>query len=58
MRLLIDVSFRDRTGTDELLTKTGLLSVNQLAASFKLCEVSWFLYGKVLMVGSVVLVDD
>ena len=39
MRLLINVSYKDRTSTGDLLTKTGLLSVNQLAASIKLCEV-------------------
>ena len=39
MRLLINVSYRDRTSTSDLLNETGLLSVNQLAANIKLCEV-------------------
>ena len=39
MRLLIKVPYRDRTSTEELLNKTGLLAINQLAASIKLCEV-------------------
>ena len=39
MRLLLKEPFNDRTSTSELLTKTGLLSVNQLAASIKLLEV-------------------
>ena len=38
MRLLLRVPFNDRTSTSELLLKTGLLSVNQLAASIKLQE--------------------
>ena len=36
---ILDIPFNDRTCTAELLRKTGLLSVNQLAASIKLCEV-------------------
>ena len=39
MRLLINVSYKDRTSNEELLAKSGLLSINQLAASIKLCEV-------------------
>ena len=39
MRLLTRTSIKDRTCTRELLSMTGLLSVNQLAASIKLCEV-------------------
>ena len=39
MRLLINAPYKDRTSTEELLEKTGLLSINQLAASIKLCEV-------------------
>ena len=39
MRLITKVSPMDRTSTSDLLAKTGLLSVNQLAASIKLCEV-------------------
>ena len=39
MRLLVNAPFNDRTSTEELLEKTGLLSVNQLAASIKLIEV-------------------
>ena len=39
MRLLINAPYNDRTTTEVLLEKTGLLSVNQLAASIKLCEV-------------------
>ena len=39
MRLLLKVPYYDRTSTSELLSKTGLLSVNQLAASIKLLEV-------------------
>ena len=35
----IFVSYKDRTSTSDLLAKTGLLSVNQLAPSIKLCEV-------------------
>jgi hypothetical protein len=38
LRLLLRVPFDDRTSTSELLEKTGLLSVNQLAASIKLLE--------------------
>ena len=36
MRLLTKASYMDQTGTKELLEKTGLLSVNQTAASIKL----------------------
>ena len=39
MRMLINASYNDRTSTSVLLKETGLLSVNQLAASIKLCEV-------------------
>ena len=39
MRLLAKVPYNDRTSTSELLEKTGLLSVNQLAANIKLTEV-------------------
>ena len=39
MRLLLKTPFDDRTSTSELLSKTGLLSINQLAASIKLLEV-------------------
>ena len=39
MRLLTKASYMDQTGTKELLEKTGLLSVNQTAASIKLAEV-------------------
>ena len=39
MRLLINAPYKDRTSTEELRAKTGLLSINQLAASIKLCEV-------------------
>ena len=39
MRLLVRAPFNDRTSTSELLTKTGLLSINQLAASIKLLEI-------------------
>ena len=39
MRLLLKIPFHDRTSTAELLSKTGLLSINQLAASIKLMEV-------------------
>ena len=39
MRLILNVPYKDRTSTSGLLSKTGLLSVNQLAASIKLCEV-------------------
>ena len=39
MRLILNVPYKDRTNTSVLLSKTGLLSVNQLAASIKLCEV-------------------
>jgi hypothetical protein len=38
MRLLLRAPFNDRASTFELLEKTGLLSVNQLAASIKLLE--------------------
>ena len=39
MRILINVSYKDRTSTCDLLRMTGLLSVNQLSASIKLAEV-------------------
>ena len=39
MRKLANKSFWDRTSTCDLLMETDLLSVNQLAASIKLCEV-------------------
>ena len=39
MRMLINAPYNDRTSTSVLLKETGLLSVNQLAASIKLCEV-------------------
>ena len=39
MRLLTNSSYKDLTSTKELLEKSGLLSVNQTAASIKLIEV-------------------
>ena len=39
LRLLNNSTLRDRISTEELITKTGLLSVNQLAASIKMMEV-------------------
>ena len=39
LRFLTKTSIKERTCTRDLLSMTGLLSVNQLAASFKLCEV-------------------
>ena len=39
MRMLINASYNDRTSTSVLLKETGLLSVNQLAASIKLCDI-------------------
>ena len=39
MRLILNVPYNDRTSTSELLLKSGLLSVNQMAASIKLSEV-------------------
>ena len=39
MRLLNNTSVKDRTSTEDLLESTEMLSVNQLAASIKLCEV-------------------
>ena len=39
MRMLTNVSYMDKTSTEDLLKETGLLSVNQTAASIKLCEV-------------------
>ena len=39
MQILIKVSYKDRTSTEELLSRTGLLSINQLAASIKFSEV-------------------
>ena len=38
LRLLLDIPSNDRTSTSELLAKTGLLSVNQLAVSIKMLE--------------------
>ena len=37
--MLINAPYNDRTSTNVLLKETGLLSVNQLAASIKMCEV-------------------
>ena len=39
MRLLLRVPYYDRKSTSVLLSKSGLLSINQLAASIKLLEV-------------------
>ena len=39
LRLLNNSTIKDRTSTEELLKKTGMLSVNQLAANIKLMEV-------------------
>ena len=39
MRVLANVSYMERTSTVDLLKKTGLLSINQTAASIKLIEV-------------------
>ena len=39
LRLLNNTSMKDRVSTEDLLKNTGLLSVNQLAASIKLLEV-------------------
>ena len=39
LRLLNNSSLKDRVSTEKLLENTGLLSVNQLAASIKITEV-------------------
>ena len=39
MRKLLNAKYCDRTSTADLLKETGLMSVNQTAASIKICEV-------------------